>query len=345
MVRGLADGIIGVMHEARDAKKLERLIRLITLIHGRRGQNAGRLAEQFAVSKRTIYRDLKALENAGVPISHNPETGGYEIGRDFFLPPVQLSLDEALAICALGEQIGTGQQVPFLQVASRAVEKIRGQLPTAIREQLADVQDHIAIQLARRSDEDEAQDVFDKIRSAIANKRALRCVYESVSSRNNGQSRSGRPFLLKPYTLLFKERAWYVIGHHGAYNEVRCFRLGRFSQIAVTDQPYAIPDDFSVDDHIGNAWRMIKGEKRYKVVIEFDREFADTVAETRWHATQKTEHNDNGSLTFRCTVDGLDEIVWWVLSMGPHAIVRAPQELANRVRELSSQTAGQYAGG
>ncbi|HMO24801.1 MAG TPA: YafY family protein [Tepidisphaeraceae bacterium] len=330
------------MHESRDAKKLERLIRLITLIHGRRGQNADRLAEQFRVSKRTVYRDLRALERAGVPVLHNPETGGYEIGRDFFLPPVQLSLDEALAICALGEQIGTGQQVPFLQVASRAVEKIRGQLPGVIREQLADLQDHIAIQLARCADEDDAQDVFDKIRCAISNKRALRCVYESVTGRQNGQSRSGRPFLFKPYTLLFKERAWYVIGHHGAHDAVRCLRLGRFVQITPTDQPYAIPDTFSVGDHIGNAWRMIRGEKRYKVVIEFDREFADTVSETRWHATQKTQFHDNGSLTFRCTVDGLDEIVWWVLSMGPHAIVRAPQELADRVRELSARTASQY---
>jgi len=72
--------------------------------------------------------------------------------------------------------------------------------------------------------------------------------------------------------------------------------------------------------------------------------FAQTMADTRWHPTQEIEEHPDGSSTFRCTVDGLDEIVWWVLSMGPHCVVKSPPELAQRVRDLADRTAANYAG-
>jgi predicted DNA-binding transcriptional regulator YafY len=123
---------------------------------------------------------------------------------------------------------------------------------------------------------------------------------------------------------------------------VRCLKLSRFEKIQLTDLAYEVPRGFSVQKHLGNAWRMIRGEKSYTVELEFDVEFAETVADTLWHPTQEVIWNDDGSILFRCTVDGLDEIVWWVLSMGPHCVVKKPGELAKRVSELAAATAGKY---
>ena len=69
---------------------------------------------------------------------------------------------------------------------------------------------------------------------------------------------------------------------------------------------------------------------------------AETIADTLWHKTQQLEDHDDGSLTFRCTVAGLDEISWWVLSMGPHCRVLAPDELRDRVRQAAMDTAALY---
>ena len=68
-------------------------------------------------------------------------------------------------------------------------------------------------------------------------------------------------------------------------------------------------------------------------------------ADTRWHATQEIEEHEDGSVSFRCTVSGLDEIVWWVLSFGPSCTVVAPKKLADRVRDLAVRTADRYARG
>jgi predicted DNA-binding transcriptional regulator YafY len=90
---------------------------------------------------------------------------------------------------------------------------------------------------------------------------------------------------------------------------------------------------------------MIRGDRVYRVELAFDAEFAENIAGTHWHDTQEIEEHEDRSITFRCEVAGLDEIVWWVLSMGPHCVVRRPKELADRVRELASLTAARYSAG
>ena len=254
------------------------------------------------------------------------------------MKPVELTLDEALAVIALGEHIGGQEQVPFTRAATKAVAKIRSQLPDKIRYELDGLEKHLAIKLAAATSPHGSTDVYEKVRQAIASKRQLRCGYESVVGTNDGKL-----FLFKPYALLFSQRAWYVVGHHAGRNGVRCLKLNRFVHIEVTDKPYVIPASFSVKKHLGNAWRMIRGSETFDVQLHFDAAFADTISDTHWHDSQELDWHDDGSLTFRCKVDGLDEIVWWVLSMGPHCCVKAPQNLSDRVRELAGQIVTLYA--
>ena len=98
---------------------------------------------------------------------------------------------------------------------------------------------------------------------------------------------------------------------------------------------------FTLDKHLGNAWRMMRG-KDVDIELRFDAEFADTIADTRWHRTQDFQMHPDGSCTFTATVSGFEEIVWWILSMGPHCTVIKPKALAERVRELAAKTAAQY---
>ena len=72
---------------------------------------------------------------------------------------------------------------------------------------------------------------------------------------------------------------------------------------------------------------MIRGDPRHRVVVRFEPEFSDNASETRWHSTQEEQWDENGRVTLTFTVDGLDEIVWWVLGYGPGATVLEPPEL------------------
>lgn len=327
---------------AGDYKRIHRLLEIITRIQADHTWNAKRLAAHFNVTERSIYRDFEVLEQIGVPYYFDEQTGGYRIRRDFFLSPVELTLDESLALIALGEQVAQKEQIPFMQPAAKAIAKVRGQLPSKLREPLEMMHGATDIHLAAAGSSDGVADVYELVRRAIATRRMLRCSYESLDARGD-LAKTAEVFQFHPYRLLFSQRAWYAIGHHQNRDEVRCLKLQRFCACELTDQPYAIPEDFSLEQHLGKAWRMIRGRKTYNVELWFDAAFAETIADTHWHDTQQIDWLDDGSITFQCQVDGLDEIVWWILSMGPHCVVKQPAELAMRVKKLAEQTAEQYA--
>ena len=112
--------------------RIHRLLRLITLIQGSGRLNAAKLAEICETSQRNIYRDIKELEGAGVPVTFDEESGGYRIGREFFLRPVDFTLEEAMAIILLGREIGQTGQLPHAAEAGKAVEKLLATLPATL---------------------------------------------------------------------------------------------------------------------------------------------------------------------------------------------------------------------
>ena len=77
---------------AVDYSRIHRLLKILTLIQGSKGWTPSRLAAECGTTERTIYRDMKMLEGAGIPYFYDEDAKCYSIHRDFFLPPVQLTL-------------------------------------------------------------------------------------------------------------------------------------------------------------------------------------------------------------------------------------------------------------
>jgi hypothetical protein len=317
--------------------RIHRLFRLVTLIQAGPGWTARGLGEECGVDERTIFRDLKELEGVGVPIEFDSATNGYRIVSEFFLQPLQLAPDEALALALLCEHVAEPQQISFLQPAWRALTKIQTQLPASVREEISTLASSVAIRTAQASPPDGCGDVYQRILGAISQRTALSCRYESLDTATPDEL-----FDFEPYTLFFSVRAWYVIGYHRARGGLRCLKLNRFTRVTRTERPYEIPPDFSLEQYLGNAWRMMRGEPECDVEIEFSSSFAQTVSDTRWHRTQTVEFKDDGTAVFRCRVSGFDEIVWWILSHGPNCRVMSPPELRERVMQLAAATAARY---
>ncbi len=317
--------------------RVHRLLRIISLVQSQRGLGAAALAESCETTERTIYRDLDQIKEAGIPIHHDPGTEGYRIDGTFFMPPVRLTFEEALAVSALCEAMAESGAIPFVRPAAMAMHKIQAQLPREVRDELADRLRTMQLRTAATMDEEGYGDVYDTVQHALLEHRMLRCRYESASGGSSDEE-----FLLHPYALFFGTRAWYVVGFHEGRDDLRTLKLSRFIKIEATTLPYEVPAGFCLDNHLGNAWIMIPGDRDWDIEIRFDAPFSQTVSDTRWHHTQEIEWHNDDSCTFRCRVSGLDEIVWWVLSMGPDCQVIKPQELADRVRDLAAATADRY---
>lgn len=319
---------------------LHRLLRIITLVQADPRWGPKRLTAELGVTERTVYRDIYKLKAVGVPIRYDRRARGYRINGEFFLQPLQLTAEESLALAALCGEVAEREQIAFLRPAFRALAKIEAQLPAGVREEVAGISDHVVIQTARAAPPDGYIDVYDRIRVAIARRQDLECEYESA-----GASGSTEPFTFRPYVLFYGVRAWYSVGWHGGHGEVRCLKLNRFTRITQTERTYSIPPGFSLEAHLGNAWRMIRGDRDFNVELLIDAQFAETVSDTIWHRTQQTEFHSDGSVTLRFTISGLDEIIWWILSLGPHCRVIRPDALIKRIREASREVVALYAKG
>ncbi len=315
--------------------RIHRLIRLITLLRGRNAPTAADLADDLGVSKRTVFRDLNMLELAGVPYYHDEQAGGYRIAQTYFLPPVNLTLEEALAVTAL---VGQSRQLPLHDLMAEAASKIESVLPRAIQAEVARSADNIAVAWPSQAKHSSVQERFEQIRRAIGDRRRLRVTYVSFYER-------GQIVLeLSPWRLYYFQRAWYVIGHSHEHREVRTLKLGRIKELAESGRAWKDPGDFSLDKHFGNAWGMIPEGREYRVRLLFSPKVGPNVAEVNWHRTQKTTFRPDAAVEFEAAVDGLNEITWWIMGYGDQVEVLAPSELRRRVGEMARSMADRNAG-
>jgi proteasome accessory factor B len=319
-----------------DVGRLHRVLKLLTVLQTGRRYDAGHLASECGVSRRTIYRDLNMIEKAGIPFYYDRETRCYQIHRTGLMPPINLGLDEALALVLMASELGQAGRLPLFQPARDAAAKIEASLPLSIRAALGSLAPHMAVRPGPTARHNALQDIYKTVQRAIVRREPLEAVY--ISFHEAGQIRT----CLEPYWLLFNDRAWYVIGRSSRHRAVRTFKLGRFKSLRPAGGRFAAPGDLTIEKHLGNAWRMIRGNKTYEVELKFSPLVGPNAAEVNWHKTQRVRWDDDGAVHFAVTVDGLDEIVWWILGYGPEVEVLAPKELRDRMADLARRMLDLY---
>jgi predicted DNA-binding transcriptional regulator YafY len=277
------------------------------------------------------------LEMAHIPYHFDQDTGGYRIGRHFFLPPINLTLAEALSMLAMSGRIEGAQDVPLLGHGARAAVKLEGSLPSSIRGYVGSVLDKMRVTLGPMANHDGVDQTFDTLGQAVVNKRICMLSYNSVYDKKVIN------LTVKPLKLLFMGRAWYLIAYSNNHRENRTFKLSRIEKIVVTPRVFTKPLDVDLDGYFGNAWSMIPEGREYRVHLKFKPKVATTVSDVRWHKTQETELLPDGSLDYRATVDGLGEITWWILGYGDQVEVVAPVSLRKKMVKIAKSVLANYA--
>jgi len=314
-------------------KKVPRLLDLIAMLQGGPARSAEQLAREMGVVVRTVRRYMRDLEDAKVPVYHDRPSGGYRIRRDYFLKPVDLSLGEAVSLVLLCEKLAASRRIPNLADAGMALSKIESTLPPALRAEVRSLSQRMDMHTASGEHDGVSAKNHAIVRAALQSGTALSAAYDPAKPDADTEE-----FEFEPYALFFSVRAWYVLGRHSKRKGLRSLKLVRFKRLEPTKRRYTIPESFSLEKHLGNAWRMMRGDTDHDVELRFDADFAQGISETFWHRSQRFTHHPDGSLILNFTVSGLDEIVWWVLGMGPHCRVVRPAELRNRVRLLAADT-------
>jgi predicted DNA-binding transcriptional regulator YafY len=302
--------------------KIRRLLQILEYLQSGRRYHTGELSSFVGVSKRTIFRDLKVLQDSGVQLLYDDAEQGYWIPPSTFLPPTDLTVNETLSLLLLGEKLGDPKLgVPFQEAARDAVLKLLSNLPASLRTHLSSISEHVHIALDPKHSLSDSQEHYHRILESIEKRHKIRLKYYSLLDQDLIST------LVSPYQLFFQKRSWYVIGRSSLHKELRTFHIGRIEESALTSDVYEIPPRFSLKKHFGNAWEMIREKPEVEVVVRFKSLVAKNVSEVLWHSTQRLVWNSDGSLNFHATVEGIREISWWILGYGEQAEVLEPKSL------------------
>jgi len=318
-------------------QRIQRLLRLVELLQSGRVLNSAQLGEFCSVSRRTVFRDVETLRESGIAVHFDEERQGYSMPSNRMLPAANFTLPETLSLLVLCQELSDEQRgIPFQTAARSAALKLLSNLPHHLREYICQRMQTIAVRIDPHSGQPAAAPYFELLTQAAAERRQVRIRYNSLTEWTEITT------ALSPYRILFSRRSWYVIGRSSLHRAVRTFNLGRIQTAERLDTHYAIPQRFSLDRYLGNAWHLIRSKQRHNVVIRFRKQVASNVAEVGWHKTQTLHWNGDGTLDFHATVDGLGEIVWWILGYGSQAEVVAPRELRRMVADHVAQLAQAY---
>ncbi len=220
--------------------RIDRLLGILTTLQSKRNVTVAHIAEKYEISERTVYRDLKALGEIGVPIRFD-EQKGYSILQGFFLPPVSLSSEEANAlilISTLSEKFSDDTTRGHIK---NAVEKIKAVLKNNEQQKAEYLHSQIKIYIPKN--ESTNSDYLTQIQGSITDKRLIKIHYI-----NNKEEQSSRE--VEPIGLTFYSNQWHLIAWCWKRLAYRDFKVKCIVSLKPLGEPFRKTDHLDVNDYI-----------------------------------------------------------------------------------------------
>ncbi|MNK10415.1 HTH domain protein [compost metagenome] len=220
--------------------RIDRLFGILILLQSKKHVSAETIASRFEISVRTVYRDVKALAEQGVPLSFEPNKG-YFIVQGYFLPPVSFNTDEASALLMMERFIEGFADKSIKQHYQSALDKVKNVLKSNQREVLENLNANIRLQLPKRLYSD--VEYLSLLQNAIADKNIV-----SIKYKNYKEEISERR--LEPIGLIFYAFSWHLIGYCHLRSSYRDFKVNNILQLNCSSLPFTLTEHISINDYM-----------------------------------------------------------------------------------------------
>ncbi len=212
-----------------DTKRLSRLIAILTQLQTKRLLTAPDLANKFSVSTRTIYRDIKALEQAGVPIL-TEDGKGYTLMDGYRMPPVMFSESEANALITAEKLILKNKDASLVKDYTEAITKIKSVLRSHTKDKANLLSNRI--RSGQNTGSTRTSNNLSTLQLALTNFKVVKIKYYSPEN-NQATERTVEPFAI--YT---SQENWLLIALCRLRNDYRAFRLDRIESLLVQNHTF-----------------------------------------------------------------------------------------------------------
>lgn len=309
--------------ETETLKRFDRLIAILIQLQSKKIVKANEMADRFEVSLRTIYRDLRSLQEAGVPL-YGEAGQGYALVDGYRLPPVMFSREEATAFIAAEKLVTQFTDKTIHKSFESALLKIKSVLRESEKSRIELLENKIKINGAGRFFNQSVPNALELIFDSLASEKQLQVKYHSVTADAPENRR------IEPVGVFHENQFWYIMAYCHLRNDYRQFRLDRIHSIASTDQSFSRSHG-PMEEYRKPADACVKTKVKLLVKkqivphLKYDRHFYGFISETL--------HGDAVEMNF-LTTDIEQGFPRWFLMFADYATILEPEDLKIRVRNL-----------
>jgi predicted DNA-binding transcriptional regulator YafY len=304
--------------------RIDRLTAIILLLQGGR-RTAGEIARRFEVSKRTVFRDIEALCEMGIPIvTEVGVNGGYSLMPDYSLTPLQLTFHETVLLRLALSSISELAQTPFQQERESLLAKIQALIPDQHKPETERVLQTLHLNIPNRS---YSTPFIEQLLEGARIEQWF-CVTYHSAQRTSQQT-------ILPRRVYSSGGFWYCDAYSQDHQEERTYRVDRFTAVDVTDPPVhnaPLPSRLPYK-HPSHPEVRIKLTTRGILMMERNPYFSEAI-----------QPSDDGQalLCFRWPPAENDWLARLLLSFGSEAEILAPETLRTLVQQMAQEIANRY---
>lgn len=313
--------------------RIDRLTAILIHLQSKKIVTAGELAERFDISKRTVYRDIRALEEAGIPIGS--EAGlGYFIVDSYHLPPVGFSKEEASALLIANKLTQKLTDKTLQNNLNSALYKIRSILNVTEKEFIENIDKHIEVFSSSSIQESSIPEkIIDTILKGIDKKQILKLEYNSLS-KNEDTCRYVEPVGICHYSF-----NWHLIAFCKLRNDYRDFRIDRIRNISLTNENFSQENKPSIRDYFNN---LTSNKEVFLVRLHMNKEIVPQINQAKYYFgfIEERDFEDKVEMSFLSNSE--DYIGKWILTLVDNVEIIEPNSLKLYIAGLVNQLQNKY---
>jgi len=310
-------------------RRAERLVQLVELLHTRPAADAEFLAKNCGVSERTLQRDLDAISAAGFPVYFDQ---GYRLAPAALLPPIGLTVDEALALTLASQAAIPQAEAAAAQSLAIATRKLQQAL--AAKPPAASSDRQLALELPPSTDA-RLEACVTALTGAIAERRTVRLTFHADRQKSKGSRQ------VDPYRLMPTSRGWDLLAYCHDRRRVLRIPVAHLVEVAMLRKKFETVSDRVLARHLHREGPGAVSLRWIRLLCRPP--LAQTLRRHPPVGALLWEDGPEGSVIF--TVGTLDpeEFLPWLLACGDAVELLQPAEMRQRLRRIAEAIATRHA--
>lgn len=305
--------------------RFDRITAILIQLQSKKVVKAQDLADRFGISLRTVYRDIRTLEEAGVPL-YGEAGVGYSIVEGYRLPPVMFTREEATAFITAEKLMEKFTDVALQKHFTSAMYKIKAVLRGSEKDLVESLEDNILILDKKRNNVPPAN-ILDVLLKAISEKKVVKMVYKAFGNEVSSER------LVEPIGIFHENDNWYTIAWCHLRESYRQFRADRTIDVRLTDQPQQ--ERTSLKEYYELHQQKWASLTLQKAVIRVDKKIAMFMQERRHYYGFVSELITDQYVEMTFLSQSLEEgLARYLIMFADYVEVVEPQLLEDRMRKI-----------